>query len=249
MTTSRRRTPAKTASRPAATKVAKKTATRAAPQPNSFEIPKVSIEILPISSVRGYEYNPRDNDAAVDQVANSIRQFGFLVPCVIDDKGVLITGHTRVKAAIKIGVAEIPIIRASHLTPAQAKAFRLADNKLSELATWNTELLMAEMQQLSAVGYDISNLGWTEAEIDCLSALVSDDCLSTDDLVTQDEGERIAAAPRRAPQTTRIVIGDIVCFVPAANYRRWVDGVRTMCEFDEEQVALEVTRRLGISTE
>lgn len=91
------------------------------------------IEYVSIDCLRPYERNPRINDGAVDAVAESIRQYGFKVPMVIDDDNVIITGHTRYKAAMKIGIDKVPVIRASDLTPEQAKAFRIADNKTSEI--------------------------------------------------------------------------------------------------------------------
>lgn len=96
-----------------------------------------------------YAMNPRCNDESVDAVASSISEFGFNVPLVIDKNNVLITGHTRLKAAKKLGLDTVPCIMADTLTPAQVKAYRLADNKVSELSSWNTELLESELAQLN----------------------------------------------------------------------------------------------------
>lgn len=84
-----------------------------------------------------YINNPRDNENAVDAVASSIKNFGFKVPIVIDSENEIVNGHTRLKAAKKLGIEEVPCIVADDLSEAQIKAFRLADNKVSELADWN----------------------------------------------------------------------------------------------------------------
>lgn len=113
-----------------------------------------------IEELREYENNPRHNDGAVEAVAASIREFGFKVPIVIDSDNVIIAGHTRKKAAEKIGLAEVPCIVADDLTPEQVRAFRLADNKVSEFATWDfgkLELELAELSEMdmTAFGFDI----------------------------------------------------------------------------------------------
>jgi ParB-like chromosome segregation protein Spo0J len=92
------------------------------------------IEERPISSIRPYENNPRLNDAAVDAVAASIREFGFRQPIVVDEDGVIIVGHTRFKAALKLGLETVPVHVAVGLSPAQAKAYRLADNQTATMS-------------------------------------------------------------------------------------------------------------------
>jgi len=110
-----------------------------------------------------YENNPRNNDEAVEYVAASIREFGFKVPIVIDRDGVIVAGHTRLKAALKLGLDEVPCIVADDLTPDQVAAFRLADNKVSEQATWNVDKLLEEIGKteidLSTFGFDLEELG------------------------------------------------------------------------------------------
>ena len=95
-----------------------------------------------------YENNPRNNDTAVNYVAESIREFGFKVPVIIDSNNVIIAGHTRLKAAEKLGLETVPCIIADDLTPDQVKAFRLADNKVSEFSTWDLEKLTLELNEL-----------------------------------------------------------------------------------------------------
>ena len=104
------------------------------------------IEDIPISAVKPYEKNPRKNDKAVDGVAESIKQFGFKQPIVIDKNGVIVAGHTRYKAAIKLGFDTVPCVRADDLTQKQIKAYRILDNKLNELASWDFEMLGEEMK-------------------------------------------------------------------------------------------------------
>ena len=111
-----------------------------------------------------YEDNPRKNDQAVDNVANSIREFGFKVPIVIDASGVVIAGHTRLKAAKKLGLETVPCIVADDLTEEQVKAFRLADNKVSEAAQWDEDLLRKELDEI--IGIDMSDFGFEIPDID-----------------------------------------------------------------------------------
>lgn len=109
-------------------------------------------EIIP------YANNPRRNDKAVDAVAESIKQFGFKQPIVIDGGGVVVCGHTRLKAAKKLGIKTVPCIVADDLTPEQIKAYRLADNKTAELAEWDMELLPLELDDLQE--FDMTLFGF-----------------------------------------------------------------------------------------
>ena len=101
----------------------------------------MQIEEVNTSELIPYSNNPRNNDSAVDAVAASIKEFGFKVPIIIDNYNVIVAGHTRLKAAQKLGLEKVPCIKADDLTPEQLKAFRLADNKVSELATWDFDKL------------------------------------------------------------------------------------------------------------
>lgn len=104
-----------------------------------------------LSEIKPYENNPRNNDNAVPAVVASICEFGFKVPIVIDSDGVIVCGHTRYKAAQEIGLKTVPCVIADDLTPEQVKAFRLADNKTGELATWDFEKLELETAELETV--------------------------------------------------------------------------------------------------
>lgn len=113
-----------------------------------------------IDALKPYEQNPRCNDNAVESVAASIREFGFKVPLVIDKDGIIVAGHTRHKAAKLLGLEKVPCIVADDLTPEQIKAFRLADNKVGELATWDTKLEFLELSELDKIGFDMSMFGF-----------------------------------------------------------------------------------------
>lgn len=125
---------------------------------------------LPIDAIIPYERNPRRNDGAVDAVAASIREFGFKVPIVVDADNVIVTGHTRHKAAKRLGLTECPCIRADDLTPEQVRAYRLADNKVAELAEWDFDLLAGELEGLE----DLLGLDW-EIDRDTPPPEVDDD--------------------------------------------------------------------------
>ena len=101
-----------------------------------------------LDEIKPYEKNPRNNEGAVQYVANSIREFGFKVPIVIDKYGEIVAGHTRYKAAKVLGIETVPCIIADDLSPEQVKAFRLADNKTGELALWDDDLLKLELDGL-----------------------------------------------------------------------------------------------------
>ena len=122
----------------------------------------MNIKELSISQLHEYDNNPRNNDSAVDAVAESIREFGFKVPIVIDGDNVIVCGHTRVKAAQKLGMETVPCIIADDLTPEQIKAFRLADNKTGELAGWDFAKLEEELAALD--GFDMSAFGFVQNE-------------------------------------------------------------------------------------
>ncbi|MCK6458192.1 MAG: ParB N-terminal domain-containing protein, partial [Phycisphaerae bacterium] len=123
------------------------------------------IEQRPLAEIKPYEKNPRINDAAVDAVAESVRRFGFRQPIVVDVDGVIVCGHTRFRAALKLGLTEVPVHVATDLTPEQIRAYRIADNKTAELAQWNLELLPIELGELKDAGIDWSLLGFDADEL------------------------------------------------------------------------------------
>lgn len=207
---------------------------------------RVETEYVDINDLAAYEWNPRDNAKAVKNVAASIKAFGFLVPCVIDSNNILIAGHTRVEAAKTLGLTEVPCIRAGELTPEEANAFRLIDNKVSEQAEWNHELLAGEMDKLSGTGIDFTEFGWTQSEVDCMHDLVAQDCLNPATLVQTTPEETATQQIRRSPVTARMVLGEVMFMVPAAQYHAWIDGLRALHDFSEDAIVEDLKRRLGI---
>jgi ParB-like chromosome segregation protein Spo0J len=125
----------------------------------------MKIEWRKTEEIRPYEKNPRINDRGVDAVAASIRAFGWRQPVVIDSEGVIIVGHVRWKAAVKLGLAQIPVHIAADMTPEQARAYRIADNQTAALSEWNYELLPIELKDLQAADFDLSLLGFDEKEL------------------------------------------------------------------------------------
>lgn len=109
------------------------------------------VKETPIGEVRPYPGNPRVNDGAVEAVAASLREFGWQQPIVVDADGTIVAGHTRYKAARRLGMATVPVVVASGLTPEQVQAYRLADNKVGELATWDTGLLAGELDGICGI--------------------------------------------------------------------------------------------------
>jgi len=155
-----------------------------------------------ISEVIPYEKNPRKNDAAVDKVANSIREFGFRSPIIVDEHNVIICGHTRLKAAIKLGLKTVPCVVADGLTDKQIKAYRLADNKVGELAEWNEELLNAELSELDgmdAFGFlDNDTVGLDDDKYVSIGDMVQyepkTECPAIDELIVEDKKNELIEA-------------------------------------------------------
>lgn len=143
-------------------------------------IEKKTTELIP------YENNPRNNDGAVDAVAASIKEFGFKVPIVIDANGVIVAGHTRLKAAKKLGLETVPCIIADDLSEEQIKAFRLADNKAAELAEWDEELLNAELEKIAEI--NMSDFGF-----DDISQYLDETTESEEDDFSEEDAEKAEA--------------------------------------------------------
>ena len=113
----------------------------------------MKIELRKLSDIKPYPGNPRQNDGAVDAVAGSLREFGFRQPIVVDSEGTIVVGHTRLKAAEKLGLATVPVHVATDLTPAQVKALRIADNQTAQIADWDFDLLPIELTDLQRLGF------------------------------------------------------------------------------------------------
>jgi len=152
------------------------------------------IEIWKIDRLVFYAKNPRKNDAAVDRMCSSIREFGFKIPCLVRSNGEVVDGHLRLKAARKVGITEIPVILCDEWTPAQVKAFRLMVNRSVTWADWDEELLAQELRDIQEADFDLSFTGFDTHEIDSLLAL--------------DDEEKANAAPP-LPESPVSGLGDL----------------------------------------
>lgn len=127
---------------------------------------ELNITQVRISQIIPYENNPRDNEKAVEYVMESITNFGFKVPIILDENNVIICGHARHKAAQRLNMELIPCIIATDLTQEQIRAFRIADNKVSEKSKWDEVLLKEEIQALEALNFDVLSIGFDDWEIE-----------------------------------------------------------------------------------
>ena len=157
----------------------------------------MDIQTVGIDEVIPYAKNPRKNDAAVDKVAGSLKEFGWRQPIVVDAEMVVIAGHTRLAAARKLKLDQVPIHIATDLTANQIKAYRIADNRVSQEAKWDDDLLALELADLDLENYDLSKTGFNDDE---LAALMAE--AITEGLVDEDQ-----VPPE--PETPVTVLGDI----------------------------------------
>ncbi|MFT3881798.1 MAG: DNA modification methylase [Gemmatales bacterium] len=123
------------------------------------------IELRPVTSIHPYERNPRHNEDGVEAVAKSLKEYGWRQPIVVDEASVIIVGHTRYKAALRLGMNEVPVHVAQGLTSEQAKAYRIADNQTSSLSSWDDEKLTQELMDLQKQGYDLDLTGFEDDRI------------------------------------------------------------------------------------
>ena len=151
----------------------------------------MKIETRDVNSIRPYENNPRHNADAVDAVAKSIEQFGWRQPIVVDAQGVIVIGHTRLLAAKQLGMTTVPVHVAEGLSDAQIKALRIADNATGDIATWDYDLLPLELKDLQADDFDLSLLGFDEAELAKLLAPPGTEGLTDPDAVPEPPAEPI----------------------------------------------------------
>lgn len=206
---------------------------------------KLEIHYIDIDDISPYEYNPRDNTLAVPVVANSIQEFGFLSPVLLDSNNVLVAGHTRVEAAKLLGMTEVPALYANNLTDSQIKAFRVIDNRTAEIAEWDRILLAPEITEISE-SIDLTRFGYTQEYIDCFSESVADDCLSAGVAVGEESSREREEA--RAPSRTRYVIGEFIFYTDSNAYRLWANQIRTECGFSEEAISSHLKSLLGLSS-
>lgn len=133
----------------------------------------------PIEQVIPYEKNPRDNSRGIEKVAQSIKEFGWQQPIVVDRGGVIIVGHTRYEAAKLLGLTEVPVVVADNLSPEKVRAYRLADNKTADFSIWDNKKLLEELTDLSDLdvftGFDVSELFENILDEDDKNALLMND--------------------------------------------------------------------------
>jgi DNA modification methylase len=186
----------------------------------------LQVEFWPIDRLLPYAANARTHpDEQVAQIAGSIAEFGFNVPCLVDDRGVLIAGHGRIVAAKRLGLQQVPVIRLGHLTDTQARAFRLADNRIALNAGWDEALLAAEIERLKEDGVALDLLGFAEDELNRLLD-------GLDESGPSDEEDDIPEPPTEAVTRPgdlwllgphRLLCGDATV---ATDVERVLDGVR-----------------------
>lgn len=128
----------------------------------------MKIQLWTVDKVTPYKKNPRRNEDAVEKVAASLKEFGWKQPIVVDKDGVIIVGHTRLLAALRLGMREVPVLVATDLSPAQVKAYRLADNRVHEESEWDEELLALELGDLAKLGFDLTATGFDADELSAL---------------------------------------------------------------------------------
>src|SRR5450631_2605702 len=140
-----------------------------------------TIEIWPLEKLVPYGRNPRKNDGAVDRMVASIQQFGFKIPVLVRSDGEIVDGHLRLKAAKKLGLSEVSVIRCDEWTPAQVKAFRLMVNRSVNWAEWDEELLSLELVELRDLDFDLGFTGFDPKEIDNFLSMAADTVALTDE--------------------------------------------------------------------
>ncbi len=162
--------------------------------------PVLSFEMVPLARIKRNPLNAREHGRKqIDNLRRSMKRFGCITPLVVDDTNVLLCGHARLEAAVQLGYAEVPVVRAGHLTEADKRAFILADNKLAELASWNPKALRRELHFLSEldIDFDFSAIGFDTAEVDFI-------------LKTGDEADDRADIPSRSPDLPVVTqLGDL----------------------------------------
>lgn len=167
-----------------------------------------------------YEKNPRDNRAALDAIELSIEEYGFTNPILVNEEKVILAGHTRREAAILAGLEKVPYIVVDGLTEAQQKAYRLADNKLSELSIWDEDLLKEELEDLLDEDYDISLTGFSDVD---LTDLLKDE-EDLEDIEPEEQKEKKTTLPmlRFGSNSVRITQDELIML--SNRYNEYVEA-------------------------
>lgn len=201
---------------------------------------KITVEYLKIQDIRAYDRNARMHSPdQVEQLVNSIQEFGFTNPILVDGVNTLIAGHGRMAAAKEIGMKEVPAIRLDGLSENQIKALRIADNQLALNATWDLDLLTAELEELQQEDFDLDVIGFDD---DFLNGLLDSD----DDI--QDgygAGEGQAGDDQEAADVG-IVIGPYRFNIARKVWDKWETKIRAEIGFDKSDIEKELKRRLKL---
>lgn len=196
----------------------------------------LQIEYLSVEKIRAYEKNARvHSDNQVSQLVNSIREFGFTNPVLVDEHDELIAGHGRLAAAAILKMDLVPAIRLKGLTEKQIKALRIVDNQLALNASWDLDLLAAEISELESEDFEIELLAFDD---DFLRGLLPDD----DPDVPSDPGEQ--QEPSDNAPDVAIVIGPYEIKIARADWDKWETAMRAKVGFEKDDIISELKKRL-----
>lgn len=196
----------------------------------------MKVQMINIEKLVPYARNPRINEHLVDEVAASIKEFGFQQNIVVDSEMVIVVGHVRYKAAQKLGLKEVPVNIMTGMSKAKVRAYRIADNKLGEKSQWDNQLLHLEITELEEEGYDKSKTGFNDDELNSLRN-------SLHDLEDGIEGEEEGAVEEA---DTNATIGPYTFVIERGQYLEWMEQIRQRVGFDKEAIVEELKRRLGL---
>lgn len=196
----------------------------------------MKVEHVSIDKLVPYARNPRINAHLVDEVAASIKEFGFQQNIVVDSEMVIVVGHVRYMAAQKLGMKEVPV-NVMKASKAKIRAYRIADNKLGEKSQWDNQLLHLEIGELEEEGYDKTKTGFNEDELNNLHASMAR--LQEDGIDGEEQGEVEEA-------DTNATIGPYRFVIERGAFLEWMEEIKQRVGFDKEAVIAELRKRLGV---
>jgi len=196
----------------------------------------MKVEHVSIDKLVPYARNPRINAHLVDEVAASIKEFGFQQNIVVDSEMVIVVGHVRYMAAQKLGMKEVPV-NVMKGSKAKIRAYRIADNKLGEKSQWDNQLLHLEIGELEEEGYDKTKTGFNEDELNNLHASMAR--LQEDGIDGEEQGEVEEA-------DTNATIGPYRFVIERGAFLEWMEEIKQRVGFDKEAVIAELRKRLGL---
>lgn len=196
----------------------------------------MKVEHVSIDKLVPYARNPRINAHLVDEVAASIKEFGFQQNIVVDSEMVIVVGHVRYMAAQKLGMKEVPV-SVMKASKAKIRAYRIADNKLGEKSQWDNQLLNLEIGELEEEGYDKTKTGFNEDELNNLHASMAR--LQEDGIDGEEQGEVEEA-------DTNATIGPYRFVIERGAFLEWIEEIKQRVGFDKEAVIAELRKRLGV---